>query len=192
MKRIAQLAILFFPALPFVTGCHAQAPPASPGYNVNLAWGAPQATAGWTGCAGVAGSAAGAAQCTYAVYAETLASGSTCDPYTSANFKEITNPASRPVTTSFVDTNSTGLDECYLVETVQTSANSGPSNIVNLIVPGVPLAPSLSAPTAAQAALELSPKASPAAALCRSCATPLIPRLTLTARLERPRGVWTR
>jgi hypothetical protein len=74
-----------------------------------------------------------------------------CDPTSSTNWKEITTPTARPSTPNFTDSNATGLTKCYDVETVQAAQNSAPSNVVGpVVVPGVPLAPTLSSPTVAE------------------------------------------
>ena len=141
MKRIlfAALSIL---ALGISAGCHAQVPPPSKGSNVALTWTAPVAGGSWAGCTI-------ASPCVYAVYAEAV-SGLTCDPTTSANYKEITSASTRPSGTSFTDTAASGLTKCYDVETVQGSQNSGPSNVAGPIVaPGAPLAPALGTPSLA-------------------------------------------
>ena len=144
MKRtLAALALLGFGFI----GCHAQVPPASSGYAVVLTATAPVASGNWAGCTA-------AAPCTYAFYAETI-TGAACDATTSANYKEITTPSARPSTPNFTDANTTGLTRCYDVETVQGSANSGPSNVAGPVVsPGVPLAPSLNTPVPQSALLD--------------------------------------
>ena len=171
MKPIyAALAIL---ALGVSIGCHAQVPPASNGYKVVLTATAPLPSGNWLGCG------TGQPQCTYAFYAETV-TGS-CDPTTSANYKEITNPASRPTTPNFTDANTTGLTRCYDVETVQGVQNSAPSNVAGPVVsPGIPLAPALQTPTPQSAELVL-PNASPAPQLAKKPPSPG----ALTAKLEK-------
>jgi hypothetical protein len=143
MVKNLTATLMLLPLMAISAGCKAQAPPASPGYKVSLTWTAPAASGTWAGCTT-------AAPCAYAVYAETLVSGSTCDPSTSTNFKEITTSATRPSSPAYTDASATGLDRCYLVETVQGSQNSAPSNIVNVSVPGIPLAPTLGSPTVAE------------------------------------------
>jgi hypothetical protein len=149
IRKFAALAVL---ALGFAAGCHAQVPPASPGYQVVITATAPVASGNWAGCTT-------SAPCTYAFYAETI-TGTSCDPTTSTNYKEITTatsgqPNSRPSTPNFVDPNTTGLTRCYDVETVQGAENSGPSNVAGPIVSaGVPLAPALQTPTPSVAQLE--------------------------------------
>lgn len=142
MKRIfATLTIL---ALALAAGCHAQVPPASPGYNVNLTATAPVPTGNWAGCTA-------SAPCTYAVY---RAAGATCPVTSSTAWSEITNAASRPSTPAFTDTTATGLTACYDMETVQSGQNSAPSNVAGpVIVPGIPLAPTLGTPAPVVAAL---------------------------------------
>lgn len=143
-RKLAALAIL---ALGFA-GCHAQVPPASTGYEVIVTGQVPQPAGNWAGCG------AGQPQCTYAVYAETI-TGTTCDPTTSKNYQEITNPAARPTTPSFTDSLTTGLTRCYDMETVQSGANSAPSNVAGPVVsPGIPLAPALNTPTPQEAMLD--------------------------------------
>lgn len=143
MNRIlAALAILAFAPL---VAC--QVPPASPGYNVVLTATAPVASGNWAGCTT-------SAPCTYAFYAETI-TGTTCDATTSTNYKEITTPTARPSAPTFTDTVSTGLTRCYNVETVQATANSGPSNTAGPVaVPGIPLAPALTTPSTVIAAMD--------------------------------------
>ncbi len=134
------LAIAIISVL-FTLGCRAQVPPASNGYKVVLTATAPLPSGNWLGCV------TGQPTCTYAVYAETIASGTSCDSTTSTNYKEITNPASRPTSPSFTDANTTGLTRCYDMETVQGTENSAPSNVAGPIIsPGVPLAPTLAVP----------------------------------------------
>ncbi len=171
MNRIlAALAILAFAPL---VAC--QVPPASPGYNVVLTATAPVASGNWAGCTT-------SAPCTYAFYAETLATGTgSCDPTTSTNYHEITTPTARPSAPTFTDTVSTGLTRCYNVETVQATANSGPSNTAGPVaVPGIPLAPALTTPSTVIAAMD---KPEPTAS------QPVLAKLTapeeLMARLER-------
>ncbi len=139
MKRIAALAILVMAAV----GCHPQAPQPSPGYNVNLTATAPP-------------SDGNSAPFSYAVYRETI-TGTTCDPTTSTNWKEITTPTARPAAPSYVDGTATGLNVCYFMVTYQTPTgqtmpqNSGPSNTAAAQVPGVPLAPTSLSTTSQQA-----------------------------------------
>jgi hypothetical protein len=164
MKRIVQISALVLAAL---AGCHAQVPPASNGYKVVLSGTVPAPTGNWAGCTT-------SAPCTYAFYAETITSG-TCDPTTSANYKEISNPASRPTTPNFTDANTTGLTRCYDAETVQGAENSGPSNIAGPVVsPGVPLAPALAtpAPEAAQLEKPSLPNAAPASQFAKKLPAP--------------------
>ena len=145
MKRIyAVFAIL---ALGLAAGCHAQVPAASTGYNVVLSATVAPPSGNWLGCV------TAQPQCTYAVYAETI-TGTTCDPTSSGNYKEITTLATRPTTPNYTDLNTTGLTKCYDMETVQSGANSGPSNVAGPVVsPGVPLAPALATPAPQSAAL---------------------------------------
>jgi hypothetical protein len=155
-----------FAALPIGIGCHAQVPPATAGYQVNLTATLPAPSGNWLGCV------SGQPQCTFAVYAETIA-GSTCDPTTSTNYKEITNPASRPTTPNFTDPNTTGLTKCYDMETVQSGENSGPSNVAGPVVsPGVPLAPTLATPSPQQAQLNSLPGGVPAPQLAKKLSAP--------------------
>jgi len=182
MKAIlAALAIL---ALGLGAGCRAQVPPASNGYKVTLTATAPVASGNWAGCTT-------SAPCTYAFYAETI-TGTSCDPTTSTNYKEITTPTARPSTPAFTDPNTTGLTRCYDVETVQGAENSGPSNVAGPVVsPGVPLAPALQTPTPQSASLERpslpqSNPLTPVTAACFDCFTGKIPAAVLTAKLVKP------
>jgi hypothetical protein len=124
-----------------LAGCHAQVPPAT-GYKVSLSWTAPVAGSGWTGCTTTA-------PCVYAVYRCT-ATASTCGSTVNTAWSELTAPATRPSGTAYTDTTvASGVTAYYAVETVQGSANSGASNVVTMIVPGVPSAPALNTPTTA-------------------------------------------
>ena len=150
---LATLALLIT-----AVGCHAQIPPAST-QKVVLTWSAPQAVPnGWQGCTT-------ASPCVYAVY-RAITTGSNCPVTGSAQLGEITPPAARPSALTFTDTSASGLDVCYSVETVQGSLNSGPSNTVNLNVPGVPGAPQLGTPvTAMSESIELPPSSTKTLAL---------------------------
>lgn len=137
MRKLIGIAI----GLMLAAGCHAQIPPASTKSAV-LTWSAPQAvTGGWQGCTT-------ANPCVYAVY-RAITTGSTCPATGSAQWSELTTASTRPSALTYTDTTAAGLNVCYAVETVQASLNSGPSNTVNLTVPGVPGAPQLGTPTIA-------------------------------------------
>lgn len=147
MKKIFVASLLV--ALGMTTGltaCHGQVPPASNGYNVNLSWNLPVPTGNWLGCI------SGQPTCSYAVF-RCVGTAAACANTSGANWLEITNPASRPTTLAFTDPNATGLSVNYDVETEQSGANSGPSNIVSVAVPGIPLAPALNQPTTLSASL---------------------------------------
>ena len=164
MKRKIQILALL---LAGIAGCHAQVPPASPGYSVVLSGTPPVPSGSWAGCTV-------SAPCTYAFYAETITS-SACDPTSSGNYKEISTPTARPTTVNFTDQNTTGLTKCYDVETIQGSQNSAPSNIAGPVVsPGIPLAPALStpAPTIADAEKPASPGVKPALAFAKKLPAP--------------------
>lgn len=107
-------------------GCRAQVPPAT-SFKVNLTWNAPQATSTWLGCTT-------AQPCVFAVY-RTATTGATCPAFTSTAWTEITTSATRPSADAYSDKSAAGLDVCYVVETVQASANSDPSNTYQTIVP---------------------------------------------------------
>ena len=158
MKHIAAVLITIL-ALAITAGC--QAPPASKGYNVNLS-------------APVPPSDGDAAPYSYAVFREII-TGASCDLTSSTSWKEITVPTARPTTPAYTDGTATGLKACYFLVTYQTPTgqtvpqNSGPSNVVSLQVPGVPLAPVLNAPSATQqAALGDAPlQAAPTATMAK-------------------------
>jgi hypothetical protein len=172
--KLAALAIL---ALGFA-GCHAQVPPASAGYEVVLTATAPVASGNWAGCG------TGQPQCTYAFYGETI-TGTTCDPSTSTNYKEITTPTARPTTSNFIDQNTTGLTKCYDVETVQSGGNSAPSVVAGPVVsPGIPVAPTLAPPVSQVATLEKPALGIPAAS---QQFTMNIPPMIMTVRIVRTR-----
>lgn len=173
--KISYLAFAILGALA-LSACHGntQVPPASPGYNVVLTASLPAAPNSCT--------TTPASPCTFAFYAETIAAGASCDPTTSANYKEITNPASRPTTLTFTDANTTGLTRCYNAETVQAGANSAPSNTAQVVSPGVPSQLTL-APNAVVAALEKPLSApEPQQATMASNVVPIILSATVESR----------
>lgn len=129
-----------------VAGCRAQVPPAT-SYAVNLTWTAPVAGGSWGGCTA-------AAPCTYAVYRAAAVAGS-CPAFANVAWQEITTASTRPGATAYQDPNAAGINACYAVETVQGSANSGPSNIFQIAVPSAPGQPS--GVTGAQQAAALAP-----------------------------------
>lgn len=132
MKRLSLLLLLC------VAGCHAQVKPTA--FQVDLSWNAAVASGSWGGCTA-------AAPCTYVASRIALASGATTCPAANVatpNYSPLN--ASIPSTgTAFVDSATSGLTVCYIVQTEQGSAVSGPSNVAGpFVVPASPLAPSLS------------------------------------------------
>lgn len=147
--RLFSLMALIGSAL--ALGCHGQVPAASSKV-VNLTWSAS------TSCV------AGQPACNYAVYRAAASSG-TCPVTTSTAWSEVTTSTTRPSGLAYTDPTAQGLTVCYNVETVQGSANSGPSNTVGPFqVPGTPTAPGLNQPTVAQNAApnQALPAAKPA------------------------------
>lgn len=144
--------ILFLATLSVLTvGCgHAQVAPTS--YQVALTYTAPVASGSWTGCTT-------AAPCTYVLSRITLASGTTSCPAANTGTPNYTPlNASSPVTgTSYTDASAIGLTVCYIAQTEQSSAVSGPSNTAGpFAVPASPLAPTLSgAESTAKASMQL-------------------------------------
>ncbi len=141
MKKV--LFALALMAAPVLAGCRA---PSATTHTVNITWTAPAPGGNWTGCGTPS-------TCAFAVYRAPTISGS-CQASTSAAYQEVTTPSARPTGTSWQDLTATGLNVCYLAETVQSDAGtigySGPSNVAGPVaVPGTPLAPNLAAPTAA-------------------------------------------
>lgn len=139
MKRLFGLALA---VLALTIGCHSsggQIPPPSTGDNANLSWTAPT-----SGCA---------PSCSYIIYRETLASGTTCDPTTSTNWKQLATATAL----SYVDQAAGGQDVCYGVVAVSNSLNGPNSNLVNVTVPGPPTAPALNPPTTSAQAAENLP-----------------------------------
>jgi hypothetical protein len=129
-------------------GCgHAQVTPTN--HRVSLSWTAAAATGSWAGCTT-------ASPCTYVASRITLASGTTSCPapnVTTPNYTPL-NPSTAVSTTTFNDTAASGLTACYIVQTEQGSAVSGPSNTAGpLVVPANPLAPSITGSEAAVAPL---------------------------------------
>jgi hypothetical protein len=120
-------------------GCgHAQVTPTN--HRVDLSWGAPAASGSWAGCTT-------AAPCTYVASRITLASGVTTCPAANVSTPNYTplNTASPAAGLTYADTSASGLTVCYIVQTEQASAVSGPSNVSGpFAVPASPLAPSLS------------------------------------------------
>lgn len=141
---------IVFGLITIAAGCHAQVPPpVTP--NAILTWSAPQAIPnGWTGCTT-------ASPCVYAVY-RSITTGTTCPATGSTQWSELTTPSTRTSALTFTDATASGLDVCYNVETVQGALSSGPSNSVDLNVPGSPGAPQLGTPTISMIAL---PEATP-------------------------------
>jgi len=137
MKKL--FASLFLAAAPILAGCQAPAASTSP---VSITWTAPAAAGNWAGCGSPS-------TCSYAIYRAPQSSGA-CPASSNASFKEITDPAVRPTGTSWSDTTAAGLTVCYIAETWQAGLNSAASNTAGpVVVPGVPLAPALAAPTVA-------------------------------------------
>ena len=118
-------------------GCHGQVPPASV-HSVTLTWNAPVAGSTWSGCTTTA-------PCVYAVYrCAGTATSCPAPPTSSTSWAEITTPTTRPSGTTFVDTAVTGGDSyTYVVETVQASTSSVPSNTTTANVPQTPVVPSI-------------------------------------------------
>ncbi len=138
---------IFFPlvvALVVAVGCHGQVPAATQ-HSVTLSWTAPSAGSAWGGCTT-------ALPCVYAVYrCAGTATSCPAPPTSSTSWAEITTPTTRPSGTTYVDTAVTGgTAYTYVVETVQASTNSGPSNTTTANVPQTPVAPSIGTPTVAQ------------------------------------------
>jgi hypothetical protein len=107
---------------------------------VDLIWTAPAVSGSWTGCTT-------AAPCTFVASRISLASGTPTCPAANVvtpNYSPLN--ASTPSTgTAFVDSATSGLTVCYIVQTEQGSAVSNPSNVAGpFVVPASPLAPSLS------------------------------------------------
>lgn len=143
MKRI--FAALAFIALA-TAGC-AQAPTPTKGYNTVWTWTAPSSTPAFAGC----GTAAGQFPCSYILSVETI-SGTTCDPATSANYKQL-NPGAPVAALTFTQDNTTGETVCAVVTTVWNAENSPPSApSAPVTSPQVPLAPGIPAGNAAQSA----------------------------------------
>lgn len=117
-------------------GCaHGQVAPTN--HQVALTWTAPAASGSWAGCTP-------SAPCTYVISRITV-TGSTCPAANVAtpNYTPL-NASSAVSTTSYNDTSASGLTACYIAQTEQGSAVSGPSNVAGpFVVPANPLAPSL-------------------------------------------------
>jgi len=124
-------------------GC--QVPTPTPGYNVVWTWTAP-GTSGTFSCSG-------SQPCTYIVSAETI-TGTTCDPTTSSNYKQL-NASSPVAALTYTQTNTTGTTVCAVVTTVWQGANSQPSVASAPVTsPAVPLAPSAPSGNSTVAALD--------------------------------------
>lgn len=129
------LTLLSFLALGWLSvGCaHAQVAPTN--HQVALSWTAPAASGSWAGCTA-------SAPCTYVVSRFTGPACAAVNP-TSPNYTPL-NAASPVSATNFTDTSASGLTTCYIVQTEQGTAVSGPSNVAGpFVVPANPLAPSL-------------------------------------------------
>lgn len=145
MNKSIAVLLAFTLSLSITAGC--QAPPATPGYQVNLTATAPAADGDSN-------------PYDYAVFREQI-TGTTCDATTSTNWKEITTTATRPATPAYTDTGvaASGGTYCYFMVTYQLQSgsttvllNSSPSNVALVNVPGVPTAPALNTPTTSQQA----------------------------------------
>ncbi len=149
MKKLAILLMAVF-----TTACaHTQVPPASV-HSVTLTWTAPASSSTWSGCTTTA-------PCVYAIY-RCVGTASTCPsvPTSSTSWTEITTATTRPSATTYVDLNVTAAATyTYVVETVQASVNSGPSNTTTATIPntGIPTAPALGSPTTATGAVPQMP-----------------------------------
>ena len=136
VKRLSAIAIVLL-----AVGCHAQVPPAST-HRVSLTWTAPAATSAWSGCTATA-------PCVYAVYRCT-GDATACGTLSSTAWSEVTTPSTRPSGTSYIDASVGGAVYTYVVETVQGSDNSGPSNTTAATVPGIPAPPAVGSPSVAK------------------------------------------
>jgi hypothetical protein len=136
MKRFSILL-----AFALTVGCRAQVPVATP-YSVTLTWTAPSATSSWGGCTT-------SSPCVYAFY-RCAGTSTVCATLSSTAWVEITTSMTRPSGTSYQDTTVTiATTYSYVIETVQGTANSAPSNMVTVTIPGEP---PIGSPTAASAA----------------------------------------
>lgn len=131
-------------------GCgHAQIKPTSS--QVDLNWTPPAASGSWAGCTS-------SSPCTYVVSRIAIASGTSACPAANVDAPNYTplntnTPASG---NSFTDAAASGLTVCYVVQTLQGSAVSLPSNVAGpFIVPASPLAPAI---TGSPAVAQLMPK----------------------------------
>lgn len=157
MKNI----LLIIGAFGLLAGCKSgsgQVPPASPGAVVNLGWSTP------TGCSATA-------PCTYTVYRDVI-TGTTCDPTTSTNWKQVT---ATPLTvTSYSDSTAAGLIACYSGETLQSGQNSAPSAVAGpFTVPGSPTAPAITGTVATAVAEKSDTKPMPTLASNKALAAPM-------------------
>lgn len=172
MKRI--LAIFALVAAPLLAGCQAPAPSTS---QVALTWTAAAPSGNWAGCGSPS-------TCSYAIYRAPASSGA-CPASSNASFAEVTNPAARPTGTSWTDTTAAGLTVCYIAETWQSGLNSAASNTAGALqVPGVPLAPTLAAPTLATTVKPVLPLPATQPGVYARNWAPIAKPGTLSARLQ--------
>jgi hypothetical protein len=141
--RLALTFATYFALGWLAVGCgHAQVTPTN--HQVALSWSAPAASGTWAGCTT-------SAPCTY-IISRLNVTGTTCPAanVSTLNYTPL-NTSSPATTTSYNDTSASGLTACYIAQTEQGTAVSGPSNVAGpFVVPANPLAPSL---TGAEAAL---------------------------------------
>jgi hypothetical protein len=148
--RLALTAVSFIALGWLSVGCgHAQVTPTN--HQVSLSWTAPAASGSWAGCTT-------ASPCTYVASRITI-TGTTCPAVNVSTPNYTPLNSSSPVSTvTFVDTGASGLTACYIVQTEQGSAVSQPSNVAGpFVVPGNPLAPSLTGQEAVAAPLPVPP-----------------------------------
>ena len=120
-----------------IAGCRAgntQVPPATQ-HSVGLTWTAPVANANWAGCTT-------SAPCLYGIYKCTV-SATVCADTNNVAWNEITTPTTRVSGTSYLDSSVSAGNIWYVAKTFQGTSSSGPSNISQATVPGVPTAPPL-------------------------------------------------
>jgi len=122
-----QSALILALALATVGCAHSQVPPTVHSVTITI-----------TPPAGVSG----------ATYVISRATGSTCPSSAATNYTPLNQSA--PATgTSFVDAGVAGLSVCYIAQTVQGGAVSGPSNVAGpFVVPANPTAPSINGQSA--------------------------------------------
>jgi len=135
-----QSALILALALATVGCAHSQVPPTVHSVTITI-----------TPPAGVSG----------ATYVISRAAGSTCPSSAATNYTPL-NQSAPTSGTSYVDMAAAGLSVCYIAQTVEGGAVSGPSNVAGpFVVPANPIAPAINGQSAKSEAPAVQPMPEP-------------------------------